>query len=448
MNITNEKPLSLIGLTWPIFIEQVLMTLITSIDTFMLSSYSDNAVAAVGVAAQIIVLCQFVFGIISMGLGIVLAQLIGAKRQAGGFLVADTAMGMSVLAGLAVMTVLVLGAEPILSMMQLDATLMQEGVTYLRWMGVGSVFMALTMTTDTVMRMHGYVKPVLLLSAAIVIMNIIGNYIALFGPFGLPVFGVKGVAIATVIARVFGVLLAFWLVHLTLSYTPPFKAFVHITWSRAKMILRMGLPSAGENISYNGSQVVITALVTMLGTTVLITKVYAQNLTSYVTLFASSLAQATAIMVGYSIGAGRLEEAYKRCFSNLKLGMILALVLSSALYLCAEPLLGIFTKDPEVIQTGKLILLLSIFLETIRTINIIVIHGLNAAGDVKFPVLMGLISMWGVSVPVAYVLGIVLGWGVTGIWCAFIADELVRGVAMIIRWRSRRWQRVQLITDK
>lgn len=73
----------------------------------------------------------------------------------------------------------------------------------------------------------------------------------------------------------------------------------------------------------------------------------------------------------------------------------------------------------------------------------IVISALNAAGDVRFPVYAGLVSMWGISIPLAYLLGIVCQLGIPGIWLAFIADEWLRGAVMILRWRSQKWRNVR-----
>ena len=104
-----------------------------------------------------------------------------------------------------------------------------------------------------------------------------------------------------------------------------------------------------------------------------------------------------------------------------------------------------FTKDPEIIAVGASIFLLSIVLEPGRTFNIVIINSLRAAGDARFPVLMGVLSMWGVSVPLAYVLGVHFGIGLFGVWIAFAVDEWLRGVIMLLRWRSRAWEKKALV---
>jgi Na+-driven multidrug efflux pump len=113
--------------------------------------------------------------------------------------------------------------------------------------------------------------------------------------------------------------------------------------------------------------------------------------------------------------------------------------------LFAKPLLSIFTDNPEILKEGTKLLYLTLLLEPGRSFNLVIISSLRAAGDVKFPIMMGIISMWGVSVPLAYLLGIVYGLGLVGIWIAFAADEWLRGLCMLWRWRKRDWQKKNML---
>jgi Na+-driven multidrug efflux pump len=108
-------------------------------------------------------------------------------------------------------------------------------------------------------------------------------------------------------------------------------------------------------------------------------------------------------------------------------------------------IIGMFTDDPDIISVGAGIFLLSIVLEPGRTFNMVVINSLRAAGDARFPVLMGVCSMWGVSVPLAYLLGVHWGVGLLGVWIAFAVDEWLRGILMLLRWRSRVWEKKALV---
>ncbi len=107
--------------------------------------------------------------------------------------------------------------------------------------------------------------------------------------------------------------------------------------------------------------------------------------------------------------------------------------------------MSIFTNDPEVIRLGANVLLLSIVLETGRTINIIIVNALRASGDAKFPLWIGMFTMVGMSVPLGYLFVFKLDMGLAGIWLAIASDEWLRAIIMSLRWRSRSWEKHALV---
>lgn len=439
----QDKPLTLLGLTWPIFLEQFLQTIILNIDTLMLSKYADSAVAAVGVANQIITAAYFLFGFVNVGLSVLISQLLGAGKDREAAQIASLSIGLNMIMGVVVSIILVVFAKPLLQMLNLPPELMADGVTFLTMIGMFSFTAAFIGTADTILRMHGFVKQMLTLTFTVIFLNIFMNYLFLYGPFGIPVLGVKGVAIATDISRLIGVVIAVYMLVKIMRYPLSIRNMIRIRWKAAWDLLRIGIPPAGENISYNVSQIFITYLVTMLGTSALTTKIYTQNITTFVFLFSISIGQATSILIGRLIGGGRQDEAYRACFRNLWIGLLITSGVGCILVIFSKPLLGVFTSDPAVVHLGQTLMLLSLVLEAARACNVIVIGALNAAGDVKFPVYAGVISMWGISIPLAYLLGIVCHLGIPGIWLAFIADEWLRGIAMVLRWRSQKWRRIR-----
>jgi Na+-driven multidrug efflux pump len=132
-------------------------------------------------------------------------------------------------------------------------------------------------------------------------------------------------------------------------------------------------------------------------------------------------------------------------WKSLKWGLVITLLVEVVVILFRESLVSIFTDDLEIIRLTSQVILLSIFLETGRTFNIVLINSLRAAGDAKFPVYMGLLSMVGISLPLGYFLVFVLDLGLAGVWLAIAADEWIRGIVMFFRWRSRAWESKSLV---
>ncbi|WP_019240447.1 MULTISPECIES: MATE family efflux transporter [Bacillus] len=448
MTINNHKNLSLFSLTWPLFIEFFLYMLMGNADTLMLSLYSDNSVAAVGVSNQILSLVIVMFGFIAAGTAILVAQNLGAKNPLAAAQISVISLVTNLLFGLVLSISVFLASRNLLQLMDLPPELMGEADSYLSIVGGFSFMQAIIMTAGAIIRSYGFTRDSMFVTIGMNILNIIGNYLFIFGPFGFPVLGVEGVAISTSFSRFIGFVVIMILlvkrIPQKLEFFKVFKMpFVHL-----KNLLEIGIPAAGEQLSYNGSQMVITFFITSLGTEALTTRVYTTNLMMFIYLFAIALAQGTQILIGHQIGARQYNEAYSRCLKSLRLSILISFLCALVFAIFSKPLLSIFTDNPSILLIGSLLMWMTIILEPGRAFNIVIINSLRATGDVRFPVIVGILSMWGVSVTLSYFLGIYLGWGLFGIWIAFIADEWLRGILMLHRWKSKKWMKKSFIHPK
>jgi len=430
---------SLFALTWPIFIEISLYMLMGSADTLMLSQYSDNSVAAVGVSNQLLNLLIVMFSFITTGTTIVIAQLLGAGRRQEATQVAYVSLGTNFLISFVISLLMFVLAVPILHMMGLSSELMPDASVFLQIVGLLSFIQALIMTYSAILKSYGYTRDTMYVTIGMNLLNVAGNYLVIFGPFGFPVLGVMGVALSTSFARLIGLTAMILIVRHRIGLRFSFKRMFYIQRSHLKELLKIGIPSAGEQLSYNGSQMIITLFITFMGTQALAAKVYTQNLMMFIMLFGAAISQGTQILIGRLIGAKEFDAAYRRCMKSLYWAIAISLLSSTALSLSSTHLLTFFTSNSEIIQIASVLLILTIILEPGRSFNMVIINSLRAAGDAKFPVYMAMISMWGIGLPIAYLLGIQLEMGLIGIWISFIVDEWVRGIFMYRRWRSMVW---------
>lgn len=430
---------SLFALTWPIFIEISLYMLMGSADTLMLSQYSDNSVAAVGVSNQLLNLLIVMFSFITTGTTIVIAQLLGASRKQEATQVAYVSLGTNFLISFVISLLMFVLAVPILHMMGLSSELMPDATVFLQIVGLLSFIQALIMTYSAILKSYGFTRDTMYVTIGMNVLNVAGNYLVIFGPFGFPVLGVMGVALSTSFARLIGLTAMILIVRHRIGLQFSFKRMFYIQRTHLKKLLKIGIPSAGEQLSYNGSQMIITLFITFMGTQALAAKVYTQNLMMFIMLFGAAISQGTQILIGRLIGAKEFDAAYRRCMKSLYWAIAISLLSSTALSLSSTHLLTFFTSNSKIIQIASLLLILTIILEPGRSFNMVIINSLRAAGDAKFPVYMAMISMWGIGLPIAYLLGIQLEMGLIGVWISFIVDEWVRGIFMYRRWRSRVW---------
>ncbi|UJW58441.1 MATE family efflux transporter [Bacillus sp. A116_S68] len=445
-NKPNRSKLTLFALTWPIFIEILLHMLMGNADTLMLSQYDDNSVAAVGVSNQIFSVVIVMFGFVATGTTILIAQNLGANKNKAASQIAVVSIWINILFGLLLSIVLIIFGKPILAIMNLPEELMGTATMYLRIVGGFSFIQALIMTLSAIIKSHGFTKDAMYVTIGMNILNVLGNYLFIFGVLGAPELGATGVAISTAFSRILGTIVLFIMLFKRVRGELPW-AFVLQKFPKkeVKDLLKIGIPSAGEQLSYNTSQMVITYFIASMGTSALTTRVYTLNIMMFAFLFSVAIGQGTQILVGYLIGERKHEEAYRRGLRSLWIGISVSTFAAILFAVFSHPLLSIFTSNTDIIQLGSLLLILTIFLEPGRAFNLIIINSLRAAGDVKFPVIIGILSMWGIAVTISYTAGIWLGFGLIGVWIAMICDEWLRGLLMLRRWKTRKWEQMSFI---
>lgn len=437
---------TLFQLTWPTYIEFSFLMLMMITDTVMLSQYSDASVAAVGNANRIVFLLTVVVNIIAIGVGVVVSQYIGAKKDAD----SQKALFAGLVGGLFTSLIMALllqaSANLLLGWINTPLLIYQDALSYLRIVGMGIVFVSLSQTSGAGFRSFGFPKRVMIAGALGNILNIVLNFFLIFGVWISPELGVTGAAIATLTARIFTASLLFFnlLKEKIIAIRMTLKELIYYL----KDIFKIGFPSALEQFIYQVSEFFILILVNGIGTLAVTTQVYVFNLTLPVLVFAVALSQGNQVIVGWHIGAYEDEEAYQRTIRSMWIGIITVLIISTTVYLNAQWILRIFTSNPEIIQTGKNVLLVFIFLEMGRLSNIMVIQALRATGDVKYPVYAALISMFGIKVPLAYYLVMVQDLGLVGVFIAIAIDEIFRGFFVYIRWTRKPWLKQQRIVEK
>lgn len=437
----SRAALPLASLALPMVIESFFRILVSSADTIMLSFWSQESVAAVGLASQYIFFIQILFNVICVGTSIVLSQYLGAERHTESKQVAQASFGMVGLVAIVLSLAIVAGTRPLLSLYSIEDSVRLYATQYLLiFGGLGSLFTALNMLQVAILRSYGHTKDAMFISFIANIINVIGNALSLYGFFGLPVLGVVGVAFSSVFSQVCATIILGFRMRAHSDVYFDFKGFFHIPRSIYQKILSIGVPVAGENLAYNISQIVITAMITTLGTWAMSAHVYTQTIVRFVFVAASAIGSAVQIKVGYFVGAQQPEQAYKRVYRYQLAGTSFSIFMILLLNLVKAPIIGIFTQNSEIAALTYAILYVSIYVETGRSINLITIPALKGAGDVHFPVLVGILCMWGISVPLGWFLGLRLGLGLPGIWFAIGTDETIRGIIMLFRWKSKKWQ--------
>lgn len=430
---------NLAKLAVPIFIETLLIMMLGAVDTVMLSQYSDNSVAAVGVVNQLIMFAFLIFEVINIGTSVLCSQYLGAKMQRNMVQVVGVSLVLNLVFGLLVSAVLHYGATFLLTLMGLRSELMEYGVSYMEIVGAFAFFQAVSLTISASLRSANKAVYPMMVTVVVNVLNIIGNYSLIFGKFGMPALGVEGAAISTAFARGVSMVILFVILFRKHIRRFPLAYFRPFPWVELKNLLKIGVPSAGENMSYSFSQVILTYFINMLGNEALTTRTYVVNMVMFVYLFAIAMAQGGAICIGHLVGEKKIRAAYLLGKYVMRISILISLVLSCIWALMGHTLFGWLTDNPEIVRLGTIILFVDVVLEVGRAINIYATNALRATGDVNYPFYVGLVVQWSVAVGCGYLFGIHWGWGLVGMWCAFLLDENLRGVIFVQRWNSMKW---------
>lgn len=447
LKVTKGLKRQLASLTGPIFIETLLIMTLGAVDTVMLSRHSDASVAAVGVVNQIVMLCFLVFEVINLGTSVLVSQYLGARLNDRVSKVVGVSLLINLLIGLAISAMLYFGAVVILRLMGLNDLLLGEGVGYMRIVGALAFFQALSLTASAALRASNRAIYPMVVVGIVNILNIIGNYILIFGRFGAPALGAEGAAISTATSRgVAMVILNIILFH-TVIKRFPWEIFRRFPMRELHNLLKIGLPSAGEQFSYSSAQIVMTFFINMLGLEVLAARTYVVNIVMFGYLFCIAISQGGAITIGHLVGKGKIHGAFILGKYVMRMALVITVTLSLAIAITGREILSLLTDNPEIISIGATLLWLDLLVEIGRPINIFATNALRATGDVNYPFYVGLVVMWSLQVVGGYLTGIYFGLGIYALWLMIAADEITRGVIFTRRWWSMKWAGKSFVTE-
>ncbi len=417
----------------PLFLELGLGMAVGLVGTALAARESDAAAAGFALAHQVAAMLFILLRIVGAGISVVVSQALGAGRRDQADAVARAALGASSWVGGFCAAMALGGAEPLMRLLNAPPEVLPLAAPFLQWMAPALLMDTWNAAMASVMRAHLRPRDVL---AVVVAMHATHLVLALLL---MPRWGLAGFAAALAASRALGLVLHAWLWRTRLQLRPRASDLWRLPRAELAAVLRIGAPGAAENIAYRLAFVFSVGVVGSLGASSLATQAYVLQFNHFTLLAGLAIGLAGEIVVGHHIGAGRLHEAHRLVKRALALGLLLSVAVAGAAALAGPWLLRIFTQDPAILAAGAVLMWWSVLLEPGRTFNLVVINALRAAGDARYPVAVGALSMLVVLAGGSWLLGVVLGWGLTGVWIAYAADEWLRGLLMWRRWRRHGW---------
>lgn len=422
----------------PIFLEQILKSLMGTVNTFMVSRVSDSASAAVGVTSQILNVVMVASFMMSTGTAILENQMIGAGKREETARLMMNGIALSAVIGAVISAVTVIFSGQLVYAMGLSSELIEDGETYLRTVGLTCVFQFVSAMVSTHLRCHGKATEPLIVIIVNNIINFAGCLMVLEG--WLPFSGIRGIGISRFAAETCGVILTMVL-FMRQKWGQKFRDLFRPDVRILGRLLRYGIMSGTEGICYMTAQLVTTRFITGFPTAVLSAKVYTQSVNNYAYMSGNAIGQAAQIVSGQYIGAGKKEDAYRFIRKAWVAVFVLNVIGSSLFLLFSDSIIGIFTDSSEIKAIAKTLFAVDIITCAGRSMNHSFNFGLRSAGHVFWPMLIAAVSIWTFDVGLGYLLAIVLEIGVVGIWIAQATDEWIRGLLAAFQWEKKLWMK-------
>ncbi len=434
----------LLKLAIPAMITQLSMTLVNIVDTMFIGRLGALEIGASAVTGLIIFNITAVGDGFSTGMVATIARMIGEKDKKNASIFSTTGIIILVILGLVITPVLLFGAPYIFMFMRLPLDLIDTAWEYysvfISFVPVIFAFLALSAS----FRARGDTKTPMLVGFGMNILNILLDWILIFGKLGFPSMGLRGAALASGLSFFAGSLV----LGIISVYSPAGLLKLkrsYVSMSHFMRIVKIGVPSMIERFAMSFSQLLVMAIsVNPMGNIAIASFHIVMRLASLSFMPGFGFAIATASLTGQHLGASDPDGAERIMWiGTFYCGLVMAII-SIIYFIFPEYLTSLFTSSMEIIiltrQPLRIYALMVVFLSPAMVLR----GGLQGAGDTAFTLKMMILSRFVIRLPLAWLLGIHFNYGLSGVWFAMCIDFLIRGLLFIIYTKRGSWRTVKV----
>lgn len=454
---SKELYQDIIRIAWPSFIELLLTQLTSMADLMMVGSMGGKAhpeigtqaLAAVGLTTQPKFLLMAAF--VAMNTGV--TALIARNKGTGDKKQANLVVRQGLLFTFCVTIMLsILGAifaRPLVLFMGSTEEIVTKWATeYLQIQMIGFLSFALTSTITASLRAVGDSKTCMIYNLIANVVNVIFNWILIYGHLGFPEMGVAGASLATVIGQIVAFIIAFVIIirgngFLKLEFKLGFKPDKTVLGN----MVNIGLPAMIEQLLMRAGMIIFAKTVATLGTTAYATHQVCMNIQALSFMTGQAFAVSATTLMGQSLGKRRTDMAEAYCSRTRTVGFAFSILLALIFIFFGGNIVGLYNSDPEIIRIGGLIMLFVAFLQPFQSSQFIIAGGLRGAGDTKATAIFTFVTVLLVRPLVAIGL-VAAGLGLYGAWAAMALDQITRSALVLGRYNSGKWKLIKLKSEQ
>ena len=445
----DAQPMSLnrrlFNLAWPSLVENILQTMLGFVDLVFVGQLGPEAIAGVGLGTQVMFLLQVLFMGLSVGNTALVARSIGAKNKTDAERFAKQSLVLVTWLSVGIGIIGFLMSDSIIRLTGAadDVTIIGGG--FLRIVSTFSIVLGVMFIGGGTLRGSGDTRTTMMITGFINVINIILDYLLIFGNLGFPRLGAVGSAVATTTARAIGASLILYVL---------FKrgSILKLSWrggwglhkDAIARIINIGGPSAAEQFVMQLGLLVFGLIAVSLGTNDYAAMQIAFNISSFSFLPAFAFGVAAMTLVGQSLGAKNPALAEQSAVQALKSGTLWMVLMGVGFFVFRNFLVSIYTNDPEVIRLGEMCVVFVAVTQPFLSISIVLGQSLRGAGDTRSTLVYTFIGVWVMRVAMGYIIGIFLGLGFFGMWFAWMGDFIMRATLVGLRFRAGKWKTLKV----
>lgn len=435
----------IIRLAWPVMAEMFLQTLAQMVDMAMVGRLGQAAIAAVGLSFRPLFVGQAIF----LGLGVattaLVARFIGAGDKAKATRAAEQSLMTTSVLALALAAFGYFAARQITVFMGAADDVVNLGTSYLQGFSPGLFFLMLATIMTSSLRAAGDTKTPFYAGAISNVVNVVGNYVLIFGKFGFPAMGVLGAAIATSFSRVVMAAIQFYVLlqgkgglHLN------WRDFATLDWDIITRLFKIGIPAALERFVQSLSMMLHVKILATLGTTAVAISTLSSNVEQLSFMPSIGFAVAASTLVGQNLGAKQPEEAEHSGWGAMRLCSYFMGIMGLLFILIPGVFIRIYTSDPAVIEPAQSVMRIIGLTQLPQAIAFVGSGVLRGAGDTKAVLNISVLGNIILRLGLSYLFVVILGWGLWSAFAAVLVDWLIRG-ALIARWvKAGNWKTIKV----
>jgi putative MATE family efflux protein len=430
----------ILELAWPAIVGNLLQTIVSLVDLIMVGQLGSAAVASVGLGGQMLWFLNAIMVSVSVGTTALVARFIGAHQREK----AEHVLSQSIILVLGLSAVLTVVwytfAEDTLLLIGASQEVADLGSAYIRIVFLSTPCIFMIFNSEGALRGAGDTKTPMKVGAIMNCINVVLNYGFIFGKFGFPTLGVRGAGIATAIAFTWAAI-----TYCIIFFSGRFPLRISrdgfsLDMSTVHRIIRIGIPASLQRIVMSGSMIFYVSIIAGFGTTALAAHQIGLRVESLSYMPGFGFAVAATALVGQNLGAKDPQKAGESGWEAAKLCVVLMGTAGLFMIIFPTQMARLFVSDPQVVDLAAWYLRIVAISEPGLALVFTLSGGLQGAGDTRSPLYISIFGLWLFRIPLAYTLGVVLGWGAVGAWTAMTIDTFVRGGLYLFRFRQGKWK--------